>query len=102
MVDFDASYEYSDILAVPLSSDSDLRLYADAESGTIQLFTQQISTGQYWVQITDMVGNILAESPMRTTEGISTFLLPFSSPASGVYLLAVLTRSLYTWKFRME
>ncbi|MEM6841967.1 MAG: hypothetical protein AAF632_07055 [Bacteroidota bacterium] len=103
IVDFDESYEYSNTVAVPLSTNNDLRLRADAKQGTIQMFTEHLPVGQYWIQVSDMAGNILAESPMKTTEDISTFSLPLNTPASGVYLLRCIgTRNLYIQKFRIE
>ncbi|MEM9833681.1 MAG: hypothetical protein AAF944_23830 [Bacteroidota bacterium] len=103
MVDFDESYEYSNTVAVPLSTNNDLRLRADAKQGTVQMFTEHLPVGQYWIQVSDMAGNILAESPMKTTEDISTFSLPLNTPASGVYLLRCIgTRNLYIQKFRIE
>lgn len=103
MVDFDDSFEYSDIIAVPLNDDSDLRVHADANTGTVQLFTQHLPEDQYLVQVSDMLGNVVIESSLATAQESPVFHFPLSSPTHAVYLVRCFgTRTLFTQKFRVE
>ena len=103
MVDFDESFEYSNIVAVSLSGDDDLRVYADASAGTLKLFTQQLPAGDYLVQVSDMLGNVLIESSLTTSDQNPIFAFPLSSPARSVYVVRCFgAQALYTQKFRLE
>lgn len=103
MVDFDESFEYSNIVAISLTGDNDLRVYADASAGTLKLFTQQLPAGTYLVQVSDMLGNILIESNLSTTDENPVFSFPLSSPARSVYVVRCFgAQALYTQKFRLE
>jgi len=103
MVDFDETFEYSHIVAVSLSGDDDLRVYADASTGTLKLFTQQLPAGDYLVQVSDMLGNVLIESSLTTSDENPIFTFPLSSPARSVYVVRCFgAQALYTQKFRLE
>lgn len=103
LVDFDDSYEYSDIIAVPLTSDSDLRVHADASTATLRLFTQHLPDDQYWVQVSDVLGNVVIESSFVADEENPTFHFPLNASTQSVYVVRCFgSQALFTQKFRVE
>jgi hypothetical protein len=103
MVDFDETFEYSNIIAVSLTGDNDLRVYADASAGTLKLFTQQLPAGNYLVQVSDVLGNVLIEYGLTATDENSIFTFPLSSPTRSVYVVRCFgAQALYTQKFKLE
>lgn len=103
MVDFDNSYEFSGIAAVPLNSNQDLRVYADAATATLQLFTQHLPKDRYLVQVSDMMGHVLLESSLTVSEENPVLYLPVNFLNSAVYVMRCFgSQSLFTQKFRVE
>ena len=101
MVDFDGSFEYSDITAVALNQRPGLRVHADRASGEIKLFSDW-KENRYTVQVADMLGRVLLEAPLQISED-QDYTLSLSSLSPAVYVLRCIgTLDLQTSKFRVE
>ena len=101
MVDFDGSFEYSDITAVALNRRPGLRVYANRTSGEIKLFSDW-KENRYTVQVADMLGRVLLEAPLQISED-QDYTLSLSSLSPAVYVLRCIgVLDVQTAKFRVE
>ena len=101
MVDFDGSFEYSDITAVALNRRPGLRVYANRANGEIKLFSDWKET-RYTVQVADMLGRVLLEAPLQISED-QDYTLFLSSLSPAVYVLRCIgVLDVQTSKFKVE
>ena len=101
MVDFDGSFEYSDITAVALNQRPGLRVHADRARGEIKLFSDWKET-RYTVQVADMLGRVLLKAPLQISEE-QNYTFSFSSLPPAVYVLRCIgVLDVQTSKFKVE
>lgn len=103
-VDFDGSFEYSDITIVTLSDDDIPMIAAFAREGhpNLKLFTRAIEPGDYTVWITDLNGRKIFEQDLQLLPKESYELGVGHLPQS-VYLIRCEGRQLaLSTKFRVE
>ena len=101
MVDFDGSFEYSDITAVALNQRPGLRVYANRATGEIKLFSDWKET-RYTVQVADMLGRVLLETPLQISED-QDYTMSLSSLSPAVYVLRCIgVLDVQTSKFKVE
>ena len=101
MVDFDGSFEYSDITAVALNQRPGLRVYANRATGEIKLFSDW-KENRYTVQVADMLGRVLLEAPLQISED-QDYTLSLSSLSPAVYVLRCIgVLDVQTSKFKLD
>ena len=100
-VDFDGSFEYSDITAVALNQRPGLRVHADRANGEIKLFSDW-KENRYTVQVADMLGRVLLEAPLQISED-QDYTLSLSSLSPAVYVLRCIgVLDVQTSRFKLE
>lgn len=103
-VDFDGSFEYSDITTVTLSDDDIPMITAFAREGqqSLKLFTRAIEPGDYRVWITDLSGRKVFEQDLQLAPKES-YELGVGNLSQSIYLIRCEGRELaLSNKFRVE
>ncbi|MFP4090171.1 MAG: hypothetical protein ACLFT3_07675, partial [Cyclobacteriaceae bacterium] len=103
MVDFDASYEYSDIVTVFLNDENVpmISAYQDL-SGSLRLLPRAIEAGDYQVRISDLKGRRIFEGKLALSPG-QPLALPVENLSQSIYLLrAVGSQMVLANKFKVE
>ncbi|MEK6476284.1 right-handed parallel beta-helix repeat-containing protein [Catalinimonas sp. 4WD22] len=103
-VDFDGSFEYSDITTVTLSDDDIPMITAFAREGqqSLKLFTRAIEPGDYRVWITDLSGRKVFEQDLQLAPKES-YELGVGSLSQSIYLIRCEGKQLaLSNKFRVE
>ncbi|WPP48418.1 hypothetical protein [Catalinimonas niigatensis] len=103
-VDFDGSFEYSDITAVSISEDDIPMITAFAREGeaSMKLFTRAIEPGDYHIWITDLSGRKIFEQDIELSPKEAYELGTGNLPQS-VYLIRCVGNQLaLSSKFRVE
>ncbi len=103
-VDFDGSYEYSDITGVFINDEGTPRITAFARQGqeSIKLFTRSIEPGDYQLWVTDMSGRKLYEQEVQLGNNREHRLSVGNLPRSVYTIRCVGKQLVLATKFKVE
>ena len=90
-VDYDGSYEYSDIQWVEfVGTEGDITVYPNPFNSTLNVNLTAVEAGTVELQLTDVIGRVLLSQEIEVVDGVQTITLDLDDRMSkGVYMLNV-------------
>jgi serine protease AprX len=90
MVDFDGSYEYSNVVVIQMAGVSEVMLFPNPAGSSLSLVAKMAADEEVLVRIFDAAGRLVQEMPATTGTGMLSASVQTEDLASGVYFIEII------------